>query len=63
MGTRTCIGRHVSHLEISTLIPRLVRDFDFKLAGKLAEPGVSYDIDNSWFAKQRGFMVTVEPRK
>ncbi|KAH7016408.1 cytochrome P450 [Microdochium trichocladiopsis] len=62
-GTRTCIGRHVSHLEISTLIPRLVRDFDFQLAGKLAEPGASCDIDNGWFAKQRGFMVTVELRK
>ncbi|KAJ4125640.1 hypothetical protein NW765_001414 [Fusarium oxysporum] len=29
MGARTCIGRHISILEISKLIPRLIRDFDF----------------------------------
>ncbi|KAJ0143267.1 Biphenyl-2,3-diol 1,2-dioxygenase 3 [Fusarium oxysporum f. sp. albedinis] len=29
MGARTCIGRHISILEISKLIPRLNRDFDF----------------------------------
>ncbi|KXJ85126.1 cytochrome P450 [Microdochium bolleyi] len=63
LGTRTCIGRHISHLEISTLIPRLVADFDFQLAGKLAEPDATYDVDNGWFAKQRGFKVNVELRK
>lgn len=29
LGSRTCIGRHVSMFEISKLVPRLVRDFAF----------------------------------
>ncbi|KAH7014099.1 cytochrome P450 [Microdochium trichocladiopsis] len=63
MGTRTCIGRHISHLEISKLVPRLVRDFDFSLAGGLEQPGATWRMDNGWFAKQRGFMVAVKRRQ
>ncbi|KAJ8107317.1 hypothetical protein ONZ43_g6772 [Nemania bipapillata] len=31
-GTRTCIGRNISWLEIETLVPTLVMRYDFKLA-------------------------------
>jgi cytochrome P450 len=31
MRSRTCIGKHVSILEMSKLIPGLVRRFDFAL--------------------------------
>ncbi|KAI0128207.1 cytochrome P450 [Hypoxylon sp. NC0597] len=63
LGSRTCIGRHVSHLEISKLIPRLVRDFDFELSGGLANNGASWSADNYWFVKPKNFMVRVKPRK
>jgi cytochrome P450 len=42
MGSRTCIGKHVSILEMSKLIPKLVCRFDFTLDPSLAAP------DSSW---------------
>jgi len=30
-GSRTCLGRHISILEMSKLIPQPVRRFDFEL--------------------------------
>ncbi|EEU36767.1 uncharacterized protein NECHADRAFT_88923 [Fusarium vanettenii 77-13-4] len=33
LGSRTCIGRHISTLEISKMIPRLLHEFDFELRG------------------------------
>ena len=46
-GTRTCIGKNISILEISKLIPQLVRRYNFTL--------LSQDIKytNMWFVKQR----------
>ncbi|KAI0123926.1 cytochrome P450 [Xylariales sp. AK1849] len=63
LGSRTCIGRHISLLEISKLIPRLVRDFDFELAGDLAKPGTSWTTENYWFVKPKDFMVQVRIRR
>ncbi|KAI1142063.1 cytochrome P450 [Hypoxylon sp. FL0543] len=63
LGSRTCIGRHVSHLEISKLIPQLVRDFDFELSGNLANNGTSWSADNYWFVKPKNFMVRIKSRK
>lgn len=31
MGSRTCIGKNISLLEMTKLIPQLVRNFDFEL--------------------------------
>ncbi|TLD11693.1 hypothetical protein PspLS_11758 [Pyricularia sp. CBS 133598] len=46
LGTRTCIGRHISILEMSKLIPFLVRDFDFSLERSL----ISRDWQVTWIA-------------
>ncbi|KAJ8109186.1 hypothetical protein ONZ43_g6203 [Nemania bipapillata] len=61
MGSRTCIGRHISTLEISKLIPRIVRDFDFELLGGGAKN--SWATQNVWFVKPRGFQVKVTARE
>ncbi|XDG09044.1 hypothetical protein ABKA04_008659 [Annulohypoxylon sp. FPYF3050] len=61
LGSRTCIGRHISHLEISKLIPRLVRDYDFELSDNLAKNG--WKTDNYWFVKPKDFVVRVIARK
>ena len=37
MGSRTCIGKYVSILEMSKLIPELVRRFDFTLDPSLRQ--------------------------
>ena len=62
LGSRTCIGRHVSMLEISKLIPLLVRDFDFELAGDLAPKDAEWSCANRWFVKPKNFTAIVRAR-
>ncbi|CAI4212295.1 unnamed protein product [Parascedosporium putredinis] len=57
LGSRTCIGRHISMLEMSKLIPRLVRDFEMELSGK-----GTWETQNYWFVKPKNFKVLVRPR-
>ncbi|RTE76377.1 hypothetical protein BHE90_009144 [Fusarium euwallaceae] len=62
MGARTCIGRHISTMEISKLIPRIIRDFDFSFPNNnfnVAE----LDTLNYWFVKPKGFKVYIKARK
>ncbi|KAH6965043.1 cytochrome P450 [Fusarium venenatum] len=59
MGARTCIGRHVSHLEISKLIPRILRDFDFEMQDGIT----SWNTLNHWFVKPKDFKVKLKIRK
>ncbi|KAJ3543615.1 hypothetical protein NM208_g3485 [Fusarium decemcellulare] len=63
LGSRTCIGRHISILEISKLIPYLLHNFDFQLHGGMDEPGRLWKTTNRWFVKPRGFQVRVKVRK
>ncbi|KAF7555155.1 hypothetical protein G7Z17_g2388 [Cylindrodendrum hubeiense] len=58
LGSRSCIGRHVSMLEISKLVPRLIRDFEFSLQGS-----ENWKTEGLWFVKPKGFKVRVEVRK
>ncbi|KAF3023146.1 hypothetical protein E8E14_013939 [Neopestalotiopsis sp. 37M] len=62
LGTRTCIGRHIAMLEISKLVPRLMRDFDFELVGKLAQPQSSWVTTNHLLLKPKDFLVNVKLR-
>ncbi|KAM5353625.1 hypothetical protein ACJ41O_000275 [Fusarium nematophilum] len=61
LGSRTCIGRHVSMLEMSKLIPRIVRDFDFGLDASLQSE--DWHTQNYWFVKPLDFKVRVEMRQ
>ncbi|TDZ30928.1 Pisatin demethylase [Colletotrichum spinosum] len=63
LGSRTCIGKNVSILEMTKLIPRIVRDFDFQLEGNAALPQKSWKTYNMWFVKPQDFYVTVKPRQ
>jgi len=58
LGSRTCIGRHVSILEMSKLIPHIVRRFDFNLE----HPQQDWTCDNYWFVKPRNFTLRVQRR-
>jgi hypothetical protein len=65
MGSRTCIGKHVSILEMSKLIPELVRQFDFALdeqqqQQQLARPGKEWTTSNYWFVMPVDFRVKVK---
>ncbi|KAJ4252350.1 hypothetical protein NW762_010948 [Fusarium torreyae] len=61
LGSRTCIGRHISMLEMCKLIPTLVRDFDLSLHESLR--GKDWHTQNYWFVKPVDFQVYVQPRK
>lgn len=58
MGARTCIGQHVARLEMSKLIPDLVRRFDFTLDMTEAE----WRANNCLFVKPEKLMVKVSER-
>ncbi|KAK2037087.1 cytochrome P450 [Colletotrichum somersetense] len=60
LGSRTCIGRHISMLEIAKLVPLLVRDFDFYLEER---PDALWETENNTFVKPKNFIVTVRARR
>ncbi|OJJ41504.1 hypothetical protein ASPWEDRAFT_102595 [Aspergillus wentii DTO 134E9] len=53
LGSRTCLGRHISILEISKLVPRLLREFDFTLLRE------NWTTENLWFVKPTDLDVLV----
>lgn len=58
LGSRTCIGKNISLLEMSKVIPELVRKFDMAYVGTGSELPSKCD----WFVKQRDFIVSIKPR-
>lgn len=62
LGSRTCIGKNISLLEISKLIPHLVRKFDFSLVDPEAKRG-GLTSRTTWFVKQKNFAVNVAERQ
>lgn len=46
-GSRTCTGKAISLVEISKVVPELLRRFDFQLADPDAEP-VLHDVFFVW---------------
>ncbi|CAA9967121.1 CypX Cytochrome P450 [Pyrenophora teres f. maculata] len=60
LGSRTCIGRHISFLEMSKLVPTLIRDFDFTLDSQLQ--AAEWKTRTYWFVKPKGFRVKVAVR-
>ncbi|KAK5629290.1 hypothetical protein RRF57_005005 [Xylaria bambusicola] len=61
MGSRTCIGRHISTLEINKLIPRVVHGFDFEHSS--GDSRDKWSTLNCWFVKPQRFEVEVKARK
>ncbi|KAL1881314.1 hypothetical protein Daus18300_001167 [Diaporthe australafricana] len=59
MGSRTCIGKNISLLEIYKLVPSLLRRFDLDFQ----DPAKDWKITNSWFVKQSDFWTTFSPRE
>ncbi|KAK1067702.1 hypothetical protein LTR74_006176 [Friedmanniomyces endolithicus] len=59
-GTRTCLGRNISQLEISKLVPQVLRRFEFELVGP---PGREWRLHCYWFVRQTGLICRVKRRK
>lgn len=63
LGSRTCIGKNISLLEISKLIPLIVRKFDIVLS-RPVEAGKKTELASrcTWFVKQKEFPVIIKKR-
>ncbi|KAL2150645.1 hypothetical protein VTH82DRAFT_7208 [Thermothelomyces myriococcoides] len=53
MGSRTCIGKNISLLEIYKLVPTMLRRFEIRLD----DPNSEWEIVNAWFVKQKNFFT------
>lgn len=60
MGSRTCIGKNISLLEMSKLVPQLLRRFDFQLDEAVERIGLK--CLNRWFVKQQNFRGKIRVR-
>ena len=58
-GTRTCIGKNISLIEIYKVIPSLLLEFDIQLA----EPHKEWHTKNSFFVFQTGLDCTLKKRR
>lgn len=56
-GSRSCLGKNISLLEMTKVVPQIVRRFD--LVFENDEP---WELYTSWFVWQKYFCY-VEPRK
>ncbi|KAK4155691.1 cytochrome P450-like protein [Chaetomidium leptoderma] len=52
MGSRTCIGKNISLLEIYKLVPSMLRRFEIRFD----DPNSEWEIVNAWFVKQNNFI-------
>ncbi|QKX61811.1 uncharacterized protein TRUGW13939_08967 [Talaromyces rugulosus] len=60
-GSRTCIGKNISLVEMTKLIPILVRNFDFRLTGPdILKNGLQ--CENVWFVKQNNIICDIQHR-
>lgn len=57
-GARTCLGKNISHLEMSKLVPQLLRRFDFELS----DPSKEWKLHDFWFVRQTGLICKVKRR-
>ncbi|KIW21621.1 hypothetical protein PV08_02201 [Exophiala spinifera] len=58
-GSRTCIGKNISLLEMYKLVPALLLRFELELA----DPSKPWKLHNAWFVKQEDFKVRLKSRK
>lgn len=57
MGSRTCIGKNISMMEMSKLVPQLLRRFEFRLPKETVK--YKWRTVNRWFVKPLRLEVEV----
>lgn len=57
-GARTCLGKNVSLLEMSKLVPQLLRDYQIKLSN----PEADWTLTDYWFVKQSNLFCRFKRR-
>ncbi|KAK7204357.1 putative cytochrome P450 [Myxozyma melibiosi] len=58
-GTRSCIGKNISMMEMSKVVPQLFREYKVSLA----TPDLEWEVRNYWFVQQENLFVKVERRR
>jgi len=58
MGSRTCIGKNISLLEVYKLVPTVLRTFELSLE----DPTKEWKVHNAWFVKQLDFRTKFQKR-
>jgi cytochrome P450 len=58
-GSRTCIGQNISMMEMTKLIPQLLREFKVSLT----HPEKEWKTRNVWFVQQEGLICNMERRR
>lgn len=58
-GHRTCLGKHISYLEVFKLVPTLLQAYDIELI----DEGKAWTVQNRWFVPQSGFHVKLRKRE
>ncbi|KAN0112173.1 cytochrome P450 [Hyaloscypha variabilis] len=58
-GSHVCIGKNISLLEMTKLIPQLLRTYDIKLV----DPDLVWTMNCQFFVKQKGLKVYLEKRR
>lgn len=58
-GSRTCIGKNISLMEMAKIVPQLLREYKISLA----DEGRKWETKNMWFVQQSGVVVRLEKQK
>ena len=58
-GARTCIGKNISIMEMSKLVPLLLRKFEFELS----DPSKEWKLHAYWFVSQSGLICRIKKRE
>ncbi|CAK1363649.1 Pisatin demethylase [Cercospora beticola] len=58
-GSRKCIGRHISWIEMTKVIPELLRRYDVELT----HPEKEWRVVNHWFTQQEGLICNLIKRR
>ncbi|KAJ5934250.1 cytochrome P450 [Penicillium verhagenii] len=57
-GSRTCVGKNISIMEMGKLVPQLIRNFEIEWASEEPE----WRVETFWFAKQHGLKCRLKSR-
>ncbi|KAF4453905.1 hypothetical protein F53441_3430 [Fusarium austroafricanum] len=57
-GSRTCLGRYISLMEMHKVMPQLLRQYTIELE----DPKAEWKTSNRWFVQQHGLICTLKKR-
>ncbi|CEI60118.1 hypothetical protein FVEN_g8093 [Fusarium venenatum] len=58
-GSRTCVGKHISMMELYKVIPQLLRRYFIEMA----DPEADWKVKNRWFVQQHGLNCSLKRRE